>query len=127
MVTIIADADQAQEFARRLLDAADDPAQVRTDTSSGGAIAFVVPAEVAEAAGFPVSSVPESGAAEGGDRDDVDTDTAGTDTGDLPPVPAGNDSREEWAAFLTAAGIAVPPDAGRNDLRALWATDPRAQ
>jgi len=34
--------------------------------------------------------------------------------------PAGNASRADWAAFLTARGVTVPDDAGRDDLREIW-------
>ena len=36
------------------------------------------------------------------------------------PEPAGNASRADWAAFLTARGVTVPDDAGRDDLREIW-------
>lgn len=45
-------ADNAGEVAQALLDAADNPRQVKTDSTRPGGVAFRVPAEVAAAAGF---------------------------------------------------------------------------
>lgn len=48
------------------------------------------------------------------------------ETSSVPPVvpgevPAGNASREEWAAYAIASGIEVPEDAKRDDIKALVA------
>ncbi|MGB3358131.1 MAG: hypothetical protein WA972_21070 [Rhodococcus qingshengii] len=51
MPTIIPTSDKVQEVARTLLEAADSPDDVRTDTSGKG-LAFVVSDELATKAGF---------------------------------------------------------------------------
>lgn len=51
MPSIIPTPDKAQEVARALLEAADSPDDVRTDTS-GPSLAFVVSDELATKAGF---------------------------------------------------------------------------
>lgn len=51
MPSIIPTRDKVQEVARTLLDAADSPDDVRTDTSGPG-LAFVVSDELATKAGF---------------------------------------------------------------------------
>ena len=51
MPSIIPTSDKAQEVARALLEAADSPDDVRTDTS-GPSLAFVVSDELATKAGF---------------------------------------------------------------------------
>lgn len=51
MPSIIPTSDKAQEVARALLEAADSPDDVRTDTS-GPSLAFVVSNELATKAGF---------------------------------------------------------------------------
>lgn len=104
MALIIAESgEQAREYARRLLDAADDPAQVRTSSDiSDGVVGFDVPDELADKAGF------------GAAAEDPETEQP------APEPPARNASREKWAAWLDSKEIGYPADAGRDELVALW-------
>lgn len=108
MVLIIADtAEQARDYARRLLDAAQDKSLVRTATGdlAGGVVAFDVPDALATAAGFPL---------------DDDTEPAPAPVEE--PAPARNASRAQWVAFLLAQDPPVAHTAGdsRDELVALW-------
>lgn len=103
--------DQARDYARRLLDAAEDPAQVRTVTDvAEGVVGYDVPDEVADAAGFGAAAPdPEPG---------PDPD-AGQSAGE---PPARNASREKWAAWLDSQEppVAYTAEDGRDDLVAIW-------
>lgn len=108
MVQVIAEsAEQARDFARRLLDAAEHPAQVATVTEvpDGGVVGFEVSEELAAAAGF-------------GLYDDPDGEPAAS----APEAPARNASRATWATFLDSLDppVTYPTDAGRDDLVELW-------
>ncbi len=121
MALIIAQtAEQASDYARRLLDTAADPAEVQTVTDvADGVVGFEVSDELADKAGFgetapdpePVTPVtppsPETPATE-----------APTETPE--EAPARNASRAVWADWLTRKEVAFDADAGRDELVALW-------
>ena len=99
--------DQLRDYARRLLDAANDPAEVETDTSQGGALAFRVSDELARKAGFSVTD---------------DDSGSGESDGETVEAPARNASRDTWAQFLDAQDPPITYTAGatRNDLVDAW-------
>lgn len=103
MARIIAGTDNAGDIARRLLEAAEDPSQISTTTDDG--LAFLVPDEIAVAAGFPI-----------GDEDE-DTGPAAA-----AEIPARNASKAAWSAFLDAQNppVTYAEGAGRDDLVAAW-------
>lgn len=135
MPTIIpTTAAQTQDIARRLLDAADSPDDVRTDTS-GARTAFVVSDKLAAAAGFDVT-----------DDNVTDADDDPDLTNPEPQVPEDNDPHAQadavdspavvepprggkgsggqvWLTFLNEQGVAVPEHLGaddRDELVELW-------
>ncbi|MDH6279529.1 hypothetical protein [Prescottella agglutinans] len=95
--------DQTADIARRLLAAAESPAQVVTVTA-GSTMSFSVSDDVAERAGFGgAESLPEP------------------ESEPKEPPRSGKGSGEAvWQAFLAAQGIEFPADAERGELIALW-------
>lgn len=109
MVLIIAqNAEQAEDYARRLLEHADHPNEVATETTQANAVvAFEVSEELAKKAGFdtaePEPAEPETGEAE-------------------TEAPGRNASTAEWREFLSAQEppVEFPADAKRDELVAIW-------
>lgn len=102
--------EDAPELARTLLEHADSPDDVVTDTS-GSRVAFVVSDELAAKAGF------------GNADDDQEPDDEQAPAPEVTEPPrAGKGSGEEaWRKFLTANGVDIPEDATqRDELIELW-------
>jgi hypothetical protein len=102
--------DQVQDIARALLEAADSPDEVRTDTS-GPRLAFIVSDELATKAGF-------------GEYDDdpeplPESETA-PETVEEPPRSGKGSGEEAWKKFLTDQKFEFDPKLERNELIALW-------
>lgn len=102
MPSIIPTSDKVQEVARALLEAADSPDDVRTDTS-GLSLAFVVSDELATKVGF-------------GEFDDEPE----PETVEEPPRSGKGSGEEAWKKFLTDQKFEFDPKLERNDLIALW-------
>jgi hypothetical protein len=111
MPSIIPEPDQIQDVAKRLLKAAGDrSSEIRTDTSGSG-LAFVVPDDIAEKAGF------------GSGYEEVEpSEPAGTDEEiiDEPPRSGDGSGRDAWREFLTAKGVEWNATASRDALVELW-------
>lgn len=144
MPLIIPDnAEHARDLARDLLDAADHPSEVVTETGGRG-IAFRVSDDLARKVGYldDVTADPDAaeikvypGGAGGTDpltpfvaytaeqaAAGLDQPAADTEHQADAEPPARNASRDEWAAWLDAAEppIEYPADARRDELIALW-------
>ena len=110
--------EDAPELARTLLEHADSPDDVVTDTS-GSRVAFVVSDELAAKAGY-------------GDLDDEDGDKAGdvtvgadentSDTAQVeePPRSGEGSSTDTWRKFLTAQGVEFGAEDKRDVLIDKW-------
>lgn len=102
--------DQVQDIARALLEAADSPDEVRTDTS-GPRLAFIVSDELATKAGF-------------GEYDDdpepLPAPEAEPETVEEPPRSGKGSGEEAWKKFLTDQKFEFDPKLERNELIALW-------
>lgn len=108
--------DQVQDIARALLEAADSPDEVRTDTS-GPRLAFVVSDELATKAGF-------------GEYDDDPEPLTELElelepepepeTVEEPPRSGKGSGEEAWKTFLTDQKFEFDPKLERNELIALW-------
>ena len=102
--------DDAPELARTLLEHADSPDDVVTDTS-GSRVAFVVSDELAAKAGYGTT-----------DDDAVEVE-APEDKPEVtePPRSGKGSSEDAWRKFLTDNGVEIPEDATqRDDLVELW-------
>lgn len=102
--------EDAPELARKLLEHADSPDDVVTDTS-GSRVAFVVSDELAAKAGF------------GTDDDDQDSEVVPADAPEVtePPRSGSGSGEKVWRQFLTDNGVAIPETATqREDLIELW-------
>ena len=102
-VLVTPDIEDQADTAKRLLEAADDPAQVTTDTS-GRSVGFRVPVDVARKGGF----------ADAEDSDDDETEVT------EPPRHGAGSGKAAWAAFLNDRQVPFPEDADGDDLRAIW-------
>lgn len=102
--------DQVQDIARALLEAADSPDEVRTDTS-GPRLAFVVSDELATKAGF-------------GEYDDdpepLPESESEPETVEEPPRSGKGSGEEAWKKYLTDQKFEFDPKLERNELIALW-------
>lgn len=110
MPSIIPTSDKVQEVARALLEAADSPDDVRTDTS-GPSLAFVVSDELATKAGF-------------GDYDDdpepLPEPEPEPETVEEPPRSGKGSGEEAWKTFLKKREFEFDATLERNELIALW-------
>ena len=110
MPSIIPTSDKVQEVARALLDAADSPDDVRTDTS-GPSLAFVVSDALATKVGF-------------GEYDDdpepLPEPEPDTTPAEEPPRSGKGSGEEAWKKFLTDQEFEFDPKLERNELIALW-------
>ncbi|MGW6017855.1 hypothetical protein ACWFNS_07615 [Oerskovia enterophila] len=110
MTSIIPTSDKVQEVARALLEAADSPDDVRTDTS-GPSLAFVVSDELATKVGF-------------GEYDDdpepLPESESEPETVQEPPRSGKGSGEEAWKKFLTDQKFEFDPKLERNELIALW-------
>ncbi|MBT2265917.1 hypothetical protein [Rhodococcus erythropolis] len=101
---------QVQDIARALLEAADSPDEVRTDTS-GPRLAFIVSDELATKAGF-------------GEYDDdpepLPAPEPEPETVEEPPRSGKGSGEEAWKKFLTDQKFEFDPKLERNELIALW-------
>jgi hypothetical protein len=119
MLIIAETAEQAQEYARRLLEKADDAADVQTVTTEpNAAVAFQVSDKLARKAGFAADAKPA-------DAKPADTGAPATDTGtgtEEGEAPARNASTAEWRTFLAEQDppVEFPADAKRDELVAIW-------
>ncbi|OZC59269.1 hypothetical protein CH276_22750 [Rhodococcus sp. 06-470-2] len=129
----------AQDIARRLLDAADSPDDVTTDTS-GRSVAFVVSDELAEKAGFSaddsdVVELPDTDAAGQdetpllGDTDETPTAPPAADSPDdvldvdEPPRGGKGSGGQVWFDFLNDQNVEIPNGLtaeDRDELVAVW-------
>lgn len=102
--------DQVQDIARALLEAADSPDDVRTDTS-GPRLAFVVSDELATKAGF-------------GEYDDdpepLPESESEPETVEEPPRSGKGSGEEAWKTFLKKRQFEFDDTLERNELIALW-------
>lgn len=110
MPTIIPTPDQVSDVARALLEAAESPDDVRTDTSGKG-LAFVVSDELATKAGF-------------GEYEDDPEPLPETEPEPVlveePPRSGKGSGEEAWKKFLTDQEFEFDPKLERNELIALW-------
>jgi hypothetical protein len=147
MVRIQPTPDQLQDTAKRLLDAAESPTDVATDTSGNG-VGFVVSEELARKAGFVADDDTAEDAADANSdqsddsvqaeqADDTDSSTLSEDeatgiteaqnptpapTLPEPPRSGAGSSEVKWREFLAQQdGFTVPgEDADRGALIAAW-------
>ena len=116
MPSIIPTPDKAQEVARALLEAADSPDDVRTDTS-GPSLAFVVSDELATKAGFgEFEDEPES-LPEPEPEPEPETETV---LAEEPPRSGKGSGEEAWKTFLKKREFEFDETLERNELIALW-------
>lgn len=114
--------DQVQDIARALLEAADSPDEVRTDTS-GPRLAFVVSGELATKAGFgeydddpePLPEPEPEPEPEPKPKPETETVPA-----EEPPRSGKGSGEEAWKKFLTDQKFEFDPKLERNELIALW-------
>jgi len=116
MPSIIPTPDKAQEVARALLEAADSPDDVHTDTS-GPSLAFVVSDELATRAGFGDYDDDPEPLTEPEPEPEPETET---DPVEEPPRSGKGSGEEVWKKFLTDQKLEFDPKLERNDLIALW-------
>lgn len=102
--------DQVQDIARALLEAADSPDEVRTDTS-GPRLAFIVSDELATKAGFGEYD---------DDPDPFPEPEPDTTPAEEPPRSGKGSGEEAWKKFLTDQEFEFDPKLERNELIALW-------
>lgn len=108
MPSIIPTSDKVQEVARALLEAADSPDDVRTDTS-GPSLAFVVSDELATKVGFgEYDDDPEP-------RPEPEPETV-----EEPPRSGKGSGEEAWKTFLKKREFEFDETLERNELIALW-------
>ncbi|MDI9898459.1 hypothetical protein QM716_01175 [Rhodococcus sp. IEGM 1409] len=104
--------DQVQDIARALLEAADSPDEVRTDTS-GPRLAFIVSDELATKAGFgEYDDDPEPLPEPEPEPESVPVEE--------PPRSGKGSGEEAWKKFLNDQKFEFDPKLERNDLIALW-------
>lgn len=106
--------DQVQDIARALLEAADSPDEVRTDTS-GPRLAFIVSDELATKAGFGEYDDDPDPFPEPEPEPEPDTTPA-----EEPPRSGKGSGEEAWKKFLTDQEFEFDPKLERNELIALW-------
>ncbi|MDI9914364.1 hypothetical protein [Rhodococcus sp. IEGM 1379] len=133
MPSIIPEPEQVSEVARTLLDAADLPDDVRTDTS-GPRLAFVVSDELATRAGFGEYDEDPEPAAEPDTEIEIETaleqlpeanpavDLVKPETVSVeePPRSGKGSGEEAWKLFLKDQEIEFADTLERNELIALW-------
>lgn len=109
VVVVATTSEEARDYARRLLDAADNPADVTTITHVDGVMGFEVSEKLAAAAGF-------------GDPDNPGDPNVPAPAATVAEAPGRNASRAQWVAFLDAQDPPVEhtADASRDELVALW-------
>lgn len=100
--------EQAGEIARRLLDAADSPDEVITDTS-GRTVAFTVSDELAAKAGF-------GGQSAGVEETEPETEIVA----DEPPRDGAGSGLKVWREFLDVKGFAYDDSDKRDELITKW-------
>ena len=118
MPSISPTADKVQEVARALLEAADSPDDVRTDTS-GPSLAFVVSDELATKAGFgEYDDDPETfSEPEPEPQPEPETETVRAEE---PPRSGKGSGEEAWKTFLKKREFEFDETLERNELIALW-------
>ena len=118
MPSIIPTSDKVQEVARALLEAADSPDDVRTDTS-GPSLAFVVSDELATKAGFgEYDDDPETfSEPEPEPEPEPETETV---LAEEPPRSGKGSGEEAWKTFLKKREFEFDETLERNELIALW-------
>lgn len=116
MPSIIPTPDKAQEVARALLEAADSPDDVRTDTS-GPSLAFVVSDELATKAGFGEYDDDPEPLPETEPEPEPETETVPAEE---PPRSGKGSGEEAWKKFLSDQKFEFDPKLERNELIALW-------
>ncbi|SNS58607.1 hypothetical protein [Rhodococcoides kyotonense] len=137
MPTIIPGPDtDVPALARKLLDAADHPSEVATDTS-GNTTAFVISDELAEKLGYGTVDVEEP--EDGDGHVDVNGSTESVEPGNVhednetveePKRGGAGSGGEVWYAFLEDQGVEIPDDVtadDRTELIALWDAHKAAQ
>ncbi|MES9516450.1 hypothetical protein ACIQYW_18390 [Rhodococcus erythropolis] len=116
MPSIIPTPDKAQEVARALLEAADSPDDVHTDTS-GPSLAFVVSDELATKAGFGEYDDDPEPLPETEPEPEPETETVPAEE---PPRSGKGSGEEAWKKFLSDQKFEFDPKLERNELIALW-------
>ena len=114
MPSIIPTSDKVQEVARALLEAADSPDDVRTDTS-GPSLAFVVSDELATKAGFGEYDDDPETFSEPEPEPETETVLA-----EEPPRSGKGSGEEAWKTFLKKREFEFDETLERNELIALW-------
>lgn len=114
MPSIIPTSDKVQEVARALLEAADSPDDVRTDTS-GPSLAFVVSDELATKVGFGEYDDDPEPRPEPEPEPETETVPA-----EEPPRSGKGSGEDAWKKFLTDQKFEFDPKLERNELIALW-------
>jgi hypothetical protein len=108
--------EQASEIARRLLDAADSPGEVITDTS-GRTVAFTVSDELAAKAGF---GGPPADDEETETETETESESATTTVADEPPRDGAGSGLKAWREFLDVKGFAYDDSDKRDELITKW-------
>lgn len=116
MPSIIPTSDKVQEVARALLEAADSPDDVRTDTS-GPSLAFVVSDELATKVGFGEYDDDPEPRPEPEPEPEPETETVPAEE---PPRSGKGSGEDAWKKFLTDQKFEFDPKLERNELIALW-------
>ena len=114
MPSIIPTRDKVQEVARTLLEAADSPDDVRTDTSGPG-LAFVVSDELATKAGFGEYDDDPDPLPEPEPEPETEPETV-----EEPPRSGKGSGEEAWKTFLKKREFEFDATLERNELIALW-------
>lgn len=116
MPSIIPTSDKVQEVARALLEAADSPDDVRTDTS-GPSLAFVVSDELATKVGFGEYDDDPEPRPEPEPEPEPETETVPAEE---PPRSGKGSGEEAWKTFLKKREFEFDETLERNELIALW-------
>ncbi|MGQ5692134.1 hypothetical protein ACSVIA_20280 [Rhodococcus erythropolis] len=116
MPSIIPTSDKVQEVARALLEAADSPDDVRTDTS-GPSLAFVVSDELATKVGFGEYDDDPEPLPEPEPEPEPETEKVPIEE---PPRSGKGSGEEAWKKFLTDQEFEFDATLERNELIALW-------
>ena len=108
--------EDAPELARTLLEHADSPDDVVTDTS-GSRVAFVVSDELAAKAGYGTDDDDQEPAGETPSDDENTSDPAQVEE---PPRSGEGSGTDVWRKFLTDQSVEFSADDKRDALIDLW-------